>query len=101
MVMRWTVMDCGAGCNNSPWLLVMRPHPDHLYGPLAFQHLIDRAMLDINPAGAKPSEVPGKFLKRRGLLKGVVYQSRTFLHLDNGVFIPSMSDSRIPGTVSR
>ena len=39
-------------------LFVMRPHPEHLHDPLLLQHLIDEAVLDVDPARVRARQVP-------------------------------------------
>ncbi len=53
--------------------LVMRPHANDLYGTDFGEDLIHQAMLDVDPAGARPSKIadelfiPGRSLKRVSL----------------------------------
>ena len=35
----------------------MRPHPDHLNGFTAFQHLITQTVLNIDPAGTGTGQI--------------------------------------------
>lgn len=38
-------------------LFIMGPHPDHFNDTFFFQHLIDKAMLDVDPAGIGACQV--------------------------------------------
>lgn len=49
----------------------MRPHADDLYRFLGRQHLVDEAVLDVDPAGAGAGQIADQLFKRWWVLKGV------------------------------
>ena len=55
----------------SPSLLVVCPHPEDLYRLDVIEDLIDKAMLNIQSAGARSCEVPDELLVWWWVLIGV------------------------------
>jgi hypothetical protein len=49
----------------------MGPHPDHFNDAVLFQHLIDKSMLDVDPAGIGACQVANQFFIGRWVLKRV------------------------------
>jgi len=42
----------------------MRPHPEYLNDPLAAKHLIDEAVMDVDAAGERTSQIAGQLFER-------------------------------------
>jgi hypothetical protein len=54
----------------------MGPHPKNLYNSLVFQHLVNKAMLNVNPTGIGSSKIANQFFERRWSLKRISPQDR-------------------------
>jgi hypothetical protein len=50
------------------WLLIVRPHPDNLYGLHVFYYLINKAMLNVDSPGIGAGEIPYELFKGRRVL---------------------------------
>ena len=49
----------------------MRPHADDLHGFSCGKHLVDEAVLDVDPARVGAGKIADELFKRRRVLKGV------------------------------
>ena len=49
----------------------MGPQPDHFDEAVLFQHLIDEAMLEVDPAGIGACQITDQFLVGRWVLKRI------------------------------
>ena len=78
--------------NSALLLFVMRPEAQDLDDPLLLEHLIDHAMLDIDPAGVRAGKIADKLLEWRMGFKGIFFEDfqdtlRLFLETGSGKFL--------------
>jgi hypothetical protein len=76
--MRVVIGWAGFSIEQSAWnnhcgvaLFIMRPHSKNLHGFYRIQHLINKAMLDIDSARISTAHVTNQFLKERWSLIGI------------------------------
>jgi hypothetical protein len=52
----------------------MCPHPNNLNSFGGFEDMIDKPMMDVNPAGISPLEISDQLFIGRRVLKGVMFK---------------------------
>jgi len=55
-------------------LFVVRPQPNDIYYVLSFDHLIDKAMLDVSSSRERPSQVTDQLLEWRRGFERITFQ---------------------------
>ena len=73
---------CRASClGEARILFVVRPHAEHLHGPLATQDLVDQSVLDVDPPRIGAAQVSDQLLEGwRGLQRVRRKQVEQFFH---------------------